>query len=159
MKTENTDSSAHATKISHPLISYSLVLLQFGLLGALLLTGPWFASSIGFTLQALGGLLGVWAIQTMHIGHFNIIPDPKPDSDLVQAGPYKFIRHPMYMAILLVFTPLVIEHISLLRLGIWAGLVTTLLAKLHYEESLLKCRYSDYTDYQTRSHKLIPYIY
>ena len=147
------------TQLKHPFVSYTLVFVQFFTLGALLLTGPWLASLQGVIWQVAGILLGLWALQTMHWGRFNIIPDPRPDSSLVQAGPYRLIRHPMYAAILLFFIPLVLEAPSMLRWGLLGILVVDLLIKLHYEESLLKIQFSDYADYQTRSRKIIPFIY
>ncbi|BBP44044.1 methyltransferase family protein [Thiosulfativibrio zosterae] len=147
------------TQLKHPLISYSLVFIQFLIIGALLFTGPWLASLQGAIWQVAGVLLGLWALQTMHLGRFNIIPDPRPDSSLVQAGPYRLIRHPMYASILLFFIPLVIEAPSMLRWGLLGILIVDLFIKLHYEESLLKIQFSDYADYQTRSRKIIPFIY
>lgn len=145
--------------LQHPIWSYSLVTVQFGMTIALLATGPWFLNWQGFIWQIFGGLLGIWALQTMHLGRFNIIPDPKPDSRLVQAGPYRYIRHPMYAALLLFFTPIAIASdtsLSWLFLGI---LILNLWVKLHYEEHLLKAKFNDYADYQTRTKKLIPFIY
>lgn len=147
--------------LSHPALSFGLVFLQFAALGLLLVTGPWFANALlGFSWQIAGIMLGLWAVQTMHLGRFNIVPDPKPGSPLVQAGPYRLIRHPMYLAIFLTFTPLVIEFPSAIRWGIWGLLSVTLLIKLHYEERLLLTQFpEDYPLYQNRSYKLIPWIF
>ena len=145
--------------LQHPFWSYTLVTLQFSMIVALLTTGSWLLSWQGFIWQIMGGLLGIWALQTMHLGRFNIIPDPKPDSLLVQAGPYRFIRHPMYASILLFFTPIALEANNPLSWIFWGVLVINLWVKLHYEEHLLKAKFSDYVDYQTRTKKLIPFIY
>ncbi|KUJ71317.1 isoprenylcysteine carboxylmethyltransferase family protein [Thiomicrospira sp. WB1] len=145
--------------LKHPLISYTLVGVQFATMGGLLLTGPWIHSGWEFIFQILGIGLGLWAVQTMHLGHFNIIPDPRPDSKLVQAGPYRWLRHPMYTSILLFFTPLVIVAPTPLRWALLSLLLLDLLLKLHYEEALLKERFADYPDYQQRTHKLMPFIF
>jgi protein-S-isoprenylcysteine O-methyltransferase Ste14 len=109
--------------------------------------------------QVVGGLIGLWAVQTMHLGRFNIVPDPRDDAQLVETGPYRWIRHPMYAAILWVMIPMVLADMSLERLG-WLGLLlVTLLVKLHYEEFLLKRRFVDYAAYQQRTHKLLPRVF
>lgn len=149
----------HLQKLKHPLISYGLVSIQFATLGGLLVTGPWMITGIGLVWQILGVVLGLWAVQTMHLGHFNIVPDPQPDSTLVQAGPYRWIRHPMYTSLLLFFTPLVITAPTPLRWALLGALILDLLIKLHYEESLLRERFADYPDYQQRTHKMVPYLF
>ena len=145
--------------LKHPLISYSLVAVQFVAMALLLFSGPWFSGGFGLGWQILGVVLGLWAVQTMHLGHFNIVPDPQPDSTLVQAGPYHWIRHPMYTSLLLFFVPLVITAPSPLRWAILGALILDLLIKLHYEETLLTEQFADYPDYQQRTHKMVPYLF
>lgn len=156
---KNSFMSTPMKAIQHPFWSYSLVTIQFSMIGLLLFTGPWFASWQGLIWQTAGVLLGLWALQTMHLGHFNIIPDPRPDSPLVQAGPYRLIRHPMYAALLLIFTPLVLETPNEWRWLFWSILLLNLLLKLTYEEQLLNAKFADYRDYQSRTKKIIPFIY
>lgn len=141
-----------------PLLSRILVAIQFGAIALLLLTGPWFAHSLwGLALQGLGVVVGLWSVLTM--GRFNIVPDPRPDCQLVCRGPYRWIRHPMYLSIILFFTPLIIEAPSSLRLGVFAILIADLLVKLSYEERLLCARLNGYSDYRRCSKRLLPFIW
>ena len=140
--------------------SYSLVLIQFGALALIVLTGPWLAE--GFLLQLLEGIglgVGLWAIVTIRIGNFNVTPDVKQNGQLVQTGPYQFIRHPMYLALLLVALALVCSQFSLLRLGIWMVLLVVLIVKMAFEEQLLAAHFTNYTHYQQQTYRLIPFIY
>ena len=140
--------------------SYTLVLVQFGALALIALTGPWLAE--GFFLQLLEGIglgIGLWAILTIQIGNFNVTPSVKQNGQLVQTGPYQFIRHPMYLALLLVTLALVCSQFSLLRLGIWIVLLVDLIVKMAFEEQLLAAHYTTYTHYQRRTYRLIPFIY
>lgn len=140
--------------------SYSLVLIQFGALALIVLTGPWLAE--GFWWQLLEGIglgVGLWAIVTIRIGNFNVTPDVKQNGQLVQTGPYQFIRHPMYLALLLVTLALVCSQFSLLRLGIWMVLLVDLVVKMAFEEQLLAAHFTNYTHYQRRTYRLIPFIY
>ncbi|MBF6058717.1 MULTISPECIES: methyltransferase family protein [Thiomicrorhabdus] len=148
-----------STKIRHPFVSFSLVFLQFALITVLLLVLPLQSSNPTYIIQASGILLGLWAVKTMHLGHFNIIPDPMPDIELVTTGPYRWIRHPMYASILLFFLPMIVEHFSALSAALYLILAATLLIKLSYEEHLLTEKLPDYPLYQSRTSRLLPKIY
>jgi protein-S-isoprenylcysteine O-methyltransferase Ste14 len=146
--------------LPHPVWSYGLVFLQFFSIAMILTSGAWWTNQAwSWGAQAIGIMLGLWALQTMHLGCFNIIPDPKADAQLVERGPYRWIRHPMYAAILWVMTPMVLADGDLWRWSWFGLLVLTLWVKLHYEESLLRQKFSDYSAYQQRSYKLIPWMY
>lgn len=144
----------------HPLYSLTLVGLQFTLIACLLFTTPWISLFwLGLLVQFSAILLGLWAVKTMHLGRFNIVPDPKKDAKLVQVGPYRWIRHPMYASILLFFLPLMVHYPSFINLPLFALLVITLLFKLSYEEALLSQTFSDYSQYQLKTHRLLPFVY
>jgi len=146
------------TQIKHPFISFSLVTLQFSLIGILLLVLPLSLNPMVLLMQFFAVVLGLWAVQTMHLGHFNIVPDPMPDIELVTHGPYRYIRHPMYSSIILFFFPLVVLNLDWLSLSLYANLFIILFIKLSYEEVLLVENLPDYEDYQQTSKKLIPFI-
>lgn len=95
----------------------------------------------------------------MHLGHFNIIPDPMPDIQLVTHGPYQFIRHPMYLSIIVFFLPMVLLDFSLGSIGLYMNLIFILLIKLSYEEYLLAQVLPDYPAYQAKTKKLIPFVF
>ena len=137
-----------------------LVSIQFGMMFAIAFTGPLLSNNLIFlTVELLGVFLGLWAIYAMRIGNFNIRPIVKADGVLIERGPYKFIRHPMYAAIFLTFTPLVVESFSLLRAAFILILVINLCVKCRFEEGLLKDHFKEYADYMTRTKRIIPYIY
>lgn len=146
------------TLITHPFYSYILVSLQFLWIAMLLLITTWPLTIWQHLLQIPSVLLGLWALKTMHLGHFNIIPDPMPDLKLVTYGPYAYIRHPMYAAILCFFLPILYQA-SLWQLATFSMLTLTLLIKLSYEEHLLLNLTQDYAAYRTRTHKLLPKVF
>ena len=142
------------------LASYSLVAIQFACLIAIALTGPLLARSLMLlALETVAVLVGVWAILTVRIGNVNVLPDPRQEAVLVQSGPYRWIRHPMYTALLLGTLALVLDSPSVLRWSLWIVLLIDLVIKLHYEERMLVEHFAGYSAYMAGSKRLIPYLY
>ncbi|MEE9599446.1 MAG: isoprenylcysteine carboxylmethyltransferase family protein, partial [Anaerolineales bacterium] len=80
--------------------SWLFVIVQIISLGLIGVTGPLFAAKkILLFIETIGLFLGIWAVLIMKPGYFNITPDPLSRSKLVKAGPYRYIRHPMYLAL------------------------------------------------------------
>lgn len=140
-------------------LSYALVAIQLSLLVYLALSGPWFARGWLLLLEMAGAGLGLWAVATMQLGKFNITPEVRPDARLVDRGPYRRIRHPMYTSLLLIGLALVLHEPSPLRWAALALLAVDLLIKLYYEETLLVAALPGYPSYQSRTKRLIPYLY
>lgn len=143
----------------HRIQSYIFVGVQFICLAVIFITGPWLAKTpVLLLIEMLGGLLGLWALVTMKLRHLSALPEIKSNSPLQTGGPYRWIRHPMYTALLLLTLPLIFEEFSPLRGVVWGVLLVDLFLKLQYEEQLLMKAFPEYREYQTRSHKLIPWI-
>ena len=139
--------------------AYTLVSIQVIAILLILVTGWPLAGYVPLLIiQIAGGILGVWAISMMGRKNTNITPLVKQDSHLVTNGPYAFIRHPMYSAVLLTIWPLIMDQYSLLRLT--AGLILTidLIIKMLYEESLLRRHFAGYDIYMGETKRLIPFV-
>ena len=98
----------------------SLVLVgaQLVCLAYLLVSGPWLASIGWVWLEIIGLYLGAWAIYTMKLRNLRIAPEVARGARLVTTGPYRFIRHPMYSAVLLITVSLVLSRFTIARLTI-----------------------------------------
>ncbi|PKP22975.1 MAG: hypothetical protein CVU05_01355 [Bacteroidetes bacterium HGW-Bacteroidetes-21] len=101
------------------LYSAILVAFQFSCLGYLLLTGPVFVSQVGVIVTQLSGaILLAWAVLSMNLDTLNVFPVVRKNAKFVHRGPYRIIRHPMYVSLFLFFIPLIVVHFS------WERLIT-----------------------------------
>ena len=140
--------------------SYVLVGVQFSCIVAILGSGPWIARHAWFfTLQLSGILLMAWAVFSMNLRHVNAFPEVRAGSHLVTKGPYQWIRHPMYTALLMIMLALVCETFSYWRGFWWVLLGADLVVKLSYEERLLGEVFDDYEAYRLRTWRLVPWIF
>lgn len=107
---------------------------------------------------ALAGLAGmVWSVRTL--GH-SLTPYPRPldDAVLVETGPYRLVRHPIYGAGTLLFVG------AALVASVPATIATLVLPllwwfKARVEERHLAERFPAYADYRRRvRRRLIPYV-
>jgi len=140
--------------------SFLLVGGQFLLLGYLALSGPvWPWASSAMILGAAAMILGLWAVGSMRWRQFHVFPEPGQDVSLVTAGPYRWIRHPMYTAVLLFGLALALNAPRLERWAVWVALALVLILKLTREERLLLARFPAYAGYRQRSWRLVPWVY
>lgn len=140
-----------------------LVGLQFGLillLGAsvvpLALAGQ-VPLSAGL-LAAVGLALAAWALWAYPPGSFNIRPTPRTDGQVVQRGPYRWIRHPMYTSIALCGLACTC---AVQQLWVWLALAAmglVLLTKALLEERWMTEQHPDYADYQARTKRFVPWL-
>ena len=136
-----------------------LVTIQFSAI-AIIVAPMWIPlHRAAFTFWILSLAFGAWAIISMKIQNLKIFPEPKPDAEFIGAGPYKFIRHPMYTSVLLTTLSYVLDRPGILAVSLWLILCTDLLLKLHYEEGLLRKKFPQYESYSVRTKKLVPFIY
>jgi protein-S-isoprenylcysteine O-methyltransferase Ste14 len=137
-----------------------LVFFQFLLIFLVLFSGPLFPSAMIFVTIEIGGVaIGIWAIFEQGIGNFHIRPANKVGARLIDEGIYKWVRHPMYLAIIVTLSPLLADHFTYFRLFSFIALLFVLVLKLEYEEKQLLRHFSTYPEYQKHSWKLIPFVF
>ena len=137
-----------------------LVFFQLSFISLILMTAPMFNNmNLWLLLEISGMLLVVWAVIVMKIGNFNIRPTVKNDGVLITSGPYYLVRHPMYLATLMVMVALIGEYFSYVRLLLLISLIITLVIKIEFEEKQLIKHFSAYPNYIKKSKRLIPFIY
>ena len=114
---------------------------------------------VGVARIAMAMLVGFLAIAEHQRGNFNIRPDIKEDCKLVITGIYSFIRHPMYLSVLLAMFGVALIYATYYESILFLFLVTTLVVKLLYEESLWKCHDEAYSEYMKKTYRFIPFLF
>ena len=105
----------------------------------------------------LAGLaLFVWSAALLGGNNFTILPDPRQGNTLSQRGIYRFLRHPMYTAVLLCGAAVSIAAPSLARWFALGVCAVVLVLKVRYEEALLTARHPDYPERMRRVARLVP---
>jgi len=134
------------------------VLAQFGLLAALLVVPPWQWEwrLAGSVLLVLAVLLGTWTLLHNRPGNFNVQPQPRARGHLVTDGPYRRVRHPMYITVLLGAAGWADCAGGWWRVLIVLALLLVLNAKAALEERLLQARWPEYAAYRARTWRFVP---
>lgn len=90
---------------------------------------------------------------------FHRLRSPDAAAALVMTGPYAYLRHPLYAALIHFVWAGAMDNFSWPVLG-WAETVTAgAFTRMHVEEYRLKRIYPEYRDYKKRVKKLIPFVY
>lgn len=104
-------------------------------------------------------VLALWAILTMRLINFSVLPEPVSQGELITSGPYRFIRHPMYSSVIVACLGAAISHAIGIK-WIWMICLCIVLAfKIRREEALLRNRYREYQRYSQQTSALIPYLF
>jgi len=135
-----------------------LVAMQFALVALVVArASASLAGAVGAALLAGSVAVGLWALAANRPGNFNIRPEPKPGGSLVMQGPYRWVRHPMYLAVLL-FTAAFAAAGDAWQWLAWAALVAVLFAKARREERGMALAHPGYADYRARTRAILPFI-
>ncbi len=137
-----------------------LTIIQYVTLSIMLYSNKWIADNpVLMFIQFFGIFIAIWAILEMTKSKLNISPVPRSGSVLIMTGPYKIIRHPMYLSLLLTITPMIINRISTLNIVIFSIFLINLIMKMLFEENLLYKYFDDYAVYSKKSWRLLPLVY
>jgi protein-S-isoprenylcysteine O-methyltransferase Ste14 len=137
--------------LAAPRIPPSMLMTRFVPSGCLL-------PSLGTLLVAAGLGLAVWARR--HLGReWSGMVTLKQEHALIQTGPYRTLRHPIYTGLLLGVIG------TAAAIGEWRGLLAVagaligFLRKINVEEDLMRRTFPEYEQYCKRTAALIPRLY
>lgn len=148
------------------------VLVAFAILGFLLGYLPAYTDRLDFwtfggdgvrwagvIIYAAGGSLRLWPVFVLG-RRFSGLVAIQPGHELVTAGPYRFIRHPSYVGLLVTSLGWALAFRSMV--GVILVLVTLwpVIARIRAEEAFLKSQFgAEYEAYRSHTWRLIPGIY
>ena len=112
--------------------------------------------ALGLVLIGGGVSLALWAAAAMRASRFSVFPEPREGAALIERGPYRLVRHPMYAAVLLAGLGATLAHAERLHWLWLLLLVVVLWLKIRREEAALLARWPDYADYRRRVRALVP---
>ncbi|HET9209223.1 MAG TPA: isoprenylcysteine carboxylmethyltransferase family protein [Thermoanaerobaculia bacterium] len=133
------------------------VILVLAIVGLFRIHSLFGRGPVSIGLQVLAVLLMIWARVTFGMRSFHYAANPTAGG-LVTTGPYRYMRHPIYAAILLFLWTGV--AVSASPLSVALGLIATamLALRIAFEERLVRQRYPEYGDYARRTKRVIPFI-
>jgi protein-S-isoprenylcysteine O-methyltransferase Ste14 len=134
------------------------VMMAGGLAGLVLGRAVVSASPVVIFGQLVAVVLMVWARLAFGRRSFHATAAPTAGG-LVTAGPYGFIRHPIYASVCLFAWACSLGHLSVLSMGM--ALLASVGAgiRINAEESLLRGRYSEYAAYAARTKRMVPFVF
>lgn len=140
-----------------------LVAMQFALMGllaalALPTLRRGMAPPAAWVLWVLAGLVGIWALQANPPGNFNIRPTPRAGGHLVQHGPYRWVRHPMYTSVGCFAAGCAASAGSTPGWAAALMLAAVLIGKAVLEERWMAEAHPEYADYRRRSWRFLPWV-
>lgn len=111
-------------------------------------------SLYGLILCVLGAAFGITTLCYNKIGNFSVYPEPKPQAILITSGPYQYIRHPMYVSLVIMMIGIALYNFHWLN-GLGLIIVTlAVIYKTTIEEKLLELHFSNYSKYQQKTKDL-----
>lgn len=112
--------------------------------------------AVGLALCVLGAGVTIWSRHVLG-RNWSAAPQLKREHELVRTGPYRFVRHPLYTGLLMLFIG------DALILGEWRGVLAVVIVfaslwrKLRLEERWLLERFGDaYAAYMRDTKALVP---
>lgn len=122
---------------------------------AALVVAWWLFPARGWALPALAlaaaGVLLAASAGLVLGRSFRVNPEPHDHAGLVEAGIYRWVRHPMYIGALLAVTAAAVSRPSWPVIAIALANCAWYSLKASFEEGRLLARYPDYEDYRRRT--------
>jgi protein-S-isoprenylcysteine O-methyltransferase Ste14 len=117
------------------------------------------------SLRYLGLLVMLFALVLIRYAKWSLGANYSPCQDslvphsITNAGPYAYVRHPLYTANILYFMGMTLVSLSALSIFVLAGLLWFFNRSARVEEKSLSARFPEYSRYRSLTKRFIPFIY
>lgn len=117
-----------------------------------------YARLMGVVLVVAGVVIGGWAV-VMLGRDLTIYPHPLEEARLVDRGPYRLVRHPIYFAVILGGLGLALSFLSTAAAIVALVFIPFFMAKTGFEEDRLVERVAGYREYRSAiPYRIIPWV-
>jgi protein-S-isoprenylcysteine O-methyltransferase Ste14 len=127
---------------------------------------PWSIAFFGKTDQVLPNLAStacvligmiMMLVTIRHLGRsFSLVPQAR---NVVQTGPYRWIKHPLYLAEEIAVLGVVLRNLTPLTATLLVLHIGVQICRIYYEEDLLRRNCPEYSSYEASRWRLIPYVW
>jgi protein-S-isoprenylcysteine O-methyltransferase Ste14 len=127
---------------------------------------PWTITFLGRMDEALPNLLSTAFVLTgtilmlvtiRHLGRsFSLVPQAR---SVVQTGPYRWIRHPLYLSEEIAIVGALLRYLTPLTVTVLVLHIGIQVRRILYEEDLLRRTCPEYSSYEASRWRLIPYVW
>ncbi|MBK8052152.1 MAG: isoprenylcysteine carboxylmethyltransferase family protein [Saprospiraceae bacterium] len=101
----------------------------------------------------------VCIVSILQLNHnLTAFPTPKESARLYTGGLYKYIRHPIYTGVIMIFFGMSLYWSSVYQLMITTALIVLFYYKSAYEEEQLTNKFSEYKSYKSHTGRFFPWL-
>lgn len=114
------------------------------------------------TVYLIGRSIAIFALFALVLAAFFLrpsitaLPEPREGAPFITSGIYRYVRHPMYSALILFGIGAAIYKWSPIAVLVAIGLFIVLNVKYRYEDSLLRAKWPEAAQYQKKVGALFP---
>lgn len=120
--------------------------------------GLGFARFTGVGMVVIGVVIGGWSMVVLG-SDLSIFPHPVEDARLVDSGPYRLVRHPIYFAVIMGALGLALVFLNTAAAIVALVFIPFFMAKTGFEEDRLVEQVPGYRDYRSAiPYRIIPWV-
>ena len=110
---------------------------------------------IAALISIVGTALSIFTLA--HLGRsFSLMAEARR---LVTTGPYRFVRHPLYLFETIASLGILLQFLSVYAVLVFLGYMLIQLQRMKNEEAILEKAFPEYKDYRAKTARVIPAIY
>ncbi len=119
---------------------------------------PWYIKLLGFVGLIISLVFVTYVNKVNRYASKGLVIHK--DHELITSGPYRFVRHPMYVGIIILVSSIPVALGSFIAFIVSFGFPILLIYRIRIEENMLMSQLAGYTEYMAQvKYRLIPKIY
>lgn len=117
-----------------------------------------YARIMGVVLVVVAVVIGGWSMVILG-RDLSIFPHPVEEAQLVDSGPYRLVRHPVYFAVIVGALGLALAFLNTAAAVVALVFIPFFMAKTGFEEDRLVERVAGYREYRSAiPYRIIPWV-